>query len=110
MIFRQSVVAIRGDDKDITMNLPTGAGLSTAQSVTFYASSDEAGEDAVWEQAVTPSSDTVATASIGSDEWTEWEAAGSPRVLRFAFRVVNSDGEPHTPVIGTITVVQSAAA
>lgn len=110
MIITQHLVAIRGDHKDITMTLPTGAALDTAESVTFHARVHEDDEDAVWEQTLTPSSSTVAVATIAADEWTAWEDAGSPRVLRFAFRVVNSDGEPHTPVIGTITVVPSAAA
>lgn len=109
MIFRQNVVAIRGDDKDITMNLPAGASLTTAESVTFYASSDEDGDDAVWEQAVTPASDTVATVTIDADRWTEWEDAGEERILHFAFRVVDASGVTRTPMLGTITVVPSAA-
>lgn len=104
MIFRQHVVAIRGDDKDITMTLPAGAGLSTATSVKFTARDED--DDVVWEQTVTPSSDTVATASIGSDEWDEWDTAGEPERLSFDFEVTLSTGKVRTPMLGTITVVQ----
>lgn len=111
MIITQRVVAIRGDQRDITMTLPAGAALQSAQSVTFYAREDvdDVDTDALWEQAVTPSSDTVAVATIAADEWAAWEDAGSPRVLGFALRVVDGAGVPRTPVTGTITVVATAA-
>lgn len=110
MIVTQHLVVIRGDHRDITLTMPGGAELLTAVSVTFAAKADNADEDAVWSQTLTPDSDTVAVATLAEADWTLWEDADEPRVLQFAFRVVDSDGEAHTAGIGTITVVPSAAA
>ncbi len=108
MIVTQHLVVIRGDARTVTLTMAAGAQLLSAESVTFYARVDTADSDAIWEQALTPSSDTVAAATIGADEWTSWTDAGEPQELHFAFRVVDSDGEAHTPGLGTITIVPSA--
>lgn len=109
MIVTQHLVVIRGDARTVTLTMAAGSQLLSAESVTFYARADTADSDAIWEQTLTPSSDTVAVATIGADEWASWTDAGEPEELHFAFRVVDGDGDTHTPGIGTITVVPSAA-
>lgn len=103
MIVSQHLVLTRGDTRDITLTMPAGTLLTSAQSVRFTARDDD--DDVVWEQTITPSSDTVAVASIAVADWTTWDDASEPRVLHFDFQVVDAGGDVHTPALGTITVV-----
>lgn len=101
----QRLVLTRGDDRDITLTMPAGAQLTTAQSVRFTAR--DGADDVVWEQTITPESDTVAVAHIAAADWEDdvWDGVAYPRTLSFDFQVVDSAGETHTPAQGVITVV-----
>lgn len=100
----QRVVLMRGDTRDITLTMPDGAALTSATSVKFSARICAPDDTAVWEKTITPSSDTVAVASITTDDWTTWESMGEPRRMDWDFQVVAS-GDTTTVARGTIEVV-----
>lgn len=101
----QRLVLTRGDTRDITLTMPDGTELTTAQSVRFTAR--DASDDIVWEQTITPDSDTVAVAHIAASDWDDdvWDGVTYPSILSFDFQVTDSDGSVHTPAQGVITVV-----
>lgn len=100
----QHKVLMRGDTRDITLTMPDGATLLSTTSVTFTARICAPDDTAVWEKAITPSSDTVATASITTEDWTTWESMGEPRRMDWDFQVV-AGGDTTTVARGTIHVV-----
>jgi hypothetical protein len=105
MIMTQHYVITRGDRKVFTLTMPDGAQLTQADSVRFTAR--DADNDVVWEQTITPESDTVAVAvigDVGSTDWDDWDAY-TEETLTFDFEVVNADGEPYTQARGTIKVL-----
>jgi hypothetical protein len=103
VIITQHFVVTRGDAKDFTLTMPAGAELLSAESVRFTAR--DVGDEVVWEQTLTPSSDTVAVASLAAADWTTWDSANEPQELRFDFQIVDADGETHTEGQGIIKVV-----
>jgi hypothetical protein len=105
MDMTQHFYVTRGDARDFTLTMPGGSELLSAQSVKFTArTGTREDSDVVWEQTLTPTSDTVAVASLGDADWTAWDDASSPRVVHFDFEVTGSDGKPHTVGKGDITV------
>jgi hypothetical protein len=103
VIITQHLVVTRGDARDITLTMPAGAELLTAESVRFTAR--DSGDDIVWEQTITPTSDTVAVATLGTSDWDTWTTGDEPDEMRFDFEVVDADGETHTVGRGIIKVV-----
>lgn len=99
----QHLVVTRGDSRDITLTMPDGAQLLSAESVRFTARDGD--DDVIWEQTLTPSSDTVAVASLADADWTSWGDLDEPSEVHFDFQVVDADGETHTVGRGTIKVV-----
>lgn len=100
----QHIVLMRGDTRDITLTMPDGATLLSATSVRFSARRQTTADTAVWAKTITPSSDTVAVASLTTDDWTTWESMGEPQRMDWDFEVVAS-GDTTTVARGTIAVV-----
>jgi hypothetical protein len=104
---RSRVKLTRGDTDSITLSMPAGAALQSAQGIRFTARS-EADDAIVWSKEVndgiTVSSDTVAVAAITTSDWDDWEAAGEPERMLFDFEVTTASGDVRTPSNGIITV------
>jgi hypothetical protein len=102
----QHLVLTRGDTRDITLTMPAGSDLDLATSVRFTAR--DGADDVLWTQELTPSSDTVAVATIGavgSTDWADWTTSDEPEQARFDFEVVDEDGKTHTVAQGILTIV-----